>query len=329
MWYFANAGEYEGPYQEDYLGRQLRRGAIHRGTLVWREGMAAWLPLGQTELAKLLVTQMPWQTSARGEPKPQVAEGSRPSQAAVQNHLEAYEQSGFEKPQLLGQRIDASQPRSSTERKSRTVSSPYSWLSIAGLTQVATVLLALSAAASLLQVARFFVFVWPSEYHFYATFPPVLQGEQLYAALFFLTWSVCLLWFLRALHNLQTLGDQAVGMRPIVVFASFFAPILHLFYPYLAMRHLWNRSHAPSHLEVKRVSPVASLFWLGWILSGFFEDGIFHIQIGRHELYYTKLVLFAQLLPGLLGFITPLLAILFMRAIWRAQQEAHIAGENG
>jgi uncharacterized RDD family membrane protein YckC len=45
-WYYANAGDQKGPLTQDQFDQLVATGAIHDGTLVWREGMAAWQPWG-------------------------------------------------------------------------------------------------------------------------------------------------------------------------------------------------------------------------------------------------------------------------------------------
>lgn len=49
-WYYAMGGEQRGPVSEADLNGLYRERLINRSTLVWREGMTAWLPLEQTEL---------------------------------------------------------------------------------------------------------------------------------------------------------------------------------------------------------------------------------------------------------------------------------------
>ncbi len=46
-WYCALRGRTEGPLDAPMLLRQRRKGSISDATLVWREGMEEWLPLGE------------------------------------------------------------------------------------------------------------------------------------------------------------------------------------------------------------------------------------------------------------------------------------------
>lgn len=52
QWYYSKMGLQQGPVPEDELRTKIRRGEIGDSNLVWREGMADWLPLAQVaELA--------------------------------------------------------------------------------------------------------------------------------------------------------------------------------------------------------------------------------------------------------------------------------------
>ena len=46
QWYYANAGAQAGPIDEAELDRLVGQGLVRGDTLVWREGMPAWQPLG-------------------------------------------------------------------------------------------------------------------------------------------------------------------------------------------------------------------------------------------------------------------------------------------
>ncbi len=45
-WYYSNAGTQVGPIDEAELNRLVTLGTIRPDTLVWREGLPAWQPLG-------------------------------------------------------------------------------------------------------------------------------------------------------------------------------------------------------------------------------------------------------------------------------------------
>ena len=44
-WFYADGGKQQGPIDEAQLVALIQSGKITQETLVWREGMADWLPL--------------------------------------------------------------------------------------------------------------------------------------------------------------------------------------------------------------------------------------------------------------------------------------------
>ena len=54
MWYFTKDSTQEGPFDEQAIAATVAEGTIAGDTLVWRDGMSEWLPLHQTDLARLL-----------------------------------------------------------------------------------------------------------------------------------------------------------------------------------------------------------------------------------------------------------------------------------
>ena len=46
-WYYTKMGLKQGPVPDDELRLKIRRGEIGEATLLWRDGMADWLPLSQ------------------------------------------------------------------------------------------------------------------------------------------------------------------------------------------------------------------------------------------------------------------------------------------
>ena len=47
MWFYAKDGEQHGPVEAEDIRSRLQSGDLSNGTLVWREGMAQWSPLGE------------------------------------------------------------------------------------------------------------------------------------------------------------------------------------------------------------------------------------------------------------------------------------------
>jgi hypothetical protein len=55
-WYFMNGDKQEGPIEQDAITKLIQSGQITGNTPIWRDGMANWLKLSQTELAPLAHT---------------------------------------------------------------------------------------------------------------------------------------------------------------------------------------------------------------------------------------------------------------------------------
>jgi hypothetical protein len=54
QWYYASGGANQGPVTAEAIAQLVMTGGIVGPTPVWRDGMAAWTPLMQTELAALI-----------------------------------------------------------------------------------------------------------------------------------------------------------------------------------------------------------------------------------------------------------------------------------
>lgn len=67
-WHYTKMGLKQGPVPEDELRQKIRRGEIGDATLVWRDGMADWLPLSQVD--ELKADSPVVKPQADAEPKP-------------------------------------------------------------------------------------------------------------------------------------------------------------------------------------------------------------------------------------------------------------------
>lgn len=54
MWHYSFDGKAQGPTDEASMIELIQSGQLNRDTLVWRDGMANWAPLSNSELAKHL-----------------------------------------------------------------------------------------------------------------------------------------------------------------------------------------------------------------------------------------------------------------------------------
>ena len=47
MWYYATKGQPHGPFDDAALDQLIASGSVTNDTIVWKEGMQEWTPLGQ------------------------------------------------------------------------------------------------------------------------------------------------------------------------------------------------------------------------------------------------------------------------------------------
>jgi hypothetical protein len=364
MWYYASAssGDYEGPFHEDYLGRQLRAGVIHKGTLVWRDGFSEWLPLAETELAELLQPQAPWKTTPRYEPPPLERSEAAPTRAEhheadyeqdyEQDPLGGYEQRGYERPQSSWddeapfdppgpRRRRAPQqhrpgagsgrgPGSSSSVKGAAAANATNasdWRDLSGLTQVLTMALVLSAIASFMRLLHELSYFHAFRDHDAQTRPLLEIPSNLTGMAFLLSTVLFYLWLYRAIRNLPVLGAKSVDLSPGFVIVSFYLPILNLFLPFLAMRKLWRASFNPRQWPTQRVGIVVTILWVSWVLGrhgwiGPDASTIYAIQLEPEASYLMS----TEVLSEAFGCITFIATAVFVNAVWRAQAAGRNAG---
>jgi len=73
MWYFAQAGQQQGPVSDEQIKRMARDGSLGKEDLVWREGMASWQPAGEVagfEFSAPVFTPAPAPPAPRVIPPP-------------------------------------------------------------------------------------------------------------------------------------------------------------------------------------------------------------------------------------------------------------------
>ena len=70
MWYYESNGAQQGPVEEAEVRDLIKRGTIGRGTRVWKEGMADWIPAGDSELVLHLDRLSPRNPQSPASPPP-------------------------------------------------------------------------------------------------------------------------------------------------------------------------------------------------------------------------------------------------------------------
>lgn len=88
QWHYTKMGLKQGPVPEDELRAKIRRGEIGEATLVWRDGMADWLPLAQVDELKANAT-VPGQPVVESVPKPPETKQAEPDMVVPEKVGEA------------------------------------------------------------------------------------------------------------------------------------------------------------------------------------------------------------------------------------------------
>ena len=71
QWYYAVAGQQQGPVDTETLRKLIASGQVGQQDLVWKDGMANWVAPGQVpELAVAPAWQQPQGTPGYGQPQP-------------------------------------------------------------------------------------------------------------------------------------------------------------------------------------------------------------------------------------------------------------------
>jgi hypothetical protein len=79
MWHYTKGNDETRSFEESALETLVRDGEIGAGTLVWREGMDAWRPLAETDLASRVSLPVPVSSGPPARPAT-----SRPAGSSIQ-----------------------------------------------------------------------------------------------------------------------------------------------------------------------------------------------------------------------------------------------------
>ena len=69
-WWYATGGTRKGPVGFDFIREKVLRGEILPRDLVWKEGMAVWLPISDVSDLKPIIQALPPELPKTIEPPP-------------------------------------------------------------------------------------------------------------------------------------------------------------------------------------------------------------------------------------------------------------------
>jgi hypothetical protein len=138
-----------------------------------------------------------------------------------------------------------------------------------------------------------------------------------------------LLWLYRVASNLTALGNpkSRIEYTPGWAVGSFFIPFANLFMPYRAFRECWVKSAPLVRTEEEATfpprtpTPLLAAWWVSWILMGVVGRvaGRFRTRAGDADALVTAS--WVSIAAELIGIVSAVLAVFFVRALDRRQEE--------
>jgi hypothetical protein len=198
-----------------------------------------------------------------------------------------------------------------------------------------TMLLALSAAVSLLSVLTSVARISSGTVADPTSDEPTVFdfldfGVGLIHTVVFVTTVVLFcMWLHRAYSNLPALGNPKQALKHSAAWAvgSFFVPIANLFIPYRAVRETWAKSD-PGVAVDNYVAPqepsspsIMTLWWAFWIISNIVSNAAFRFSLNAKTAGEATVVAWLELFGELLAIPAAVFAILVVREIDRRQEE--------
>lgn len=292
MWHFVIEGETYGPVEETDIAARLRGGQLTAESLVWREGMADWLPISQTELHAYLPAGNDAPTLAQsevgGHTTPGYREGNyRP--AGVLTLLCTV----FLGLSILADSIDLVLLfLENNQLQKENPNAFYYELEMTGI----------DLAFGFIGLAMIGIF---------------LANVVLFC-----------MWIFRANKNARSLGGKAwMKYSPGWSVGWFFIPIANLWKPFQAMREIFNASQDPNTPDSSD-SKIVGFWWTCWLVANFvgqfYSRKVFAAETVQEVIDANTWGFAADLTSILSAFA----AIVMVRATYHAQQQTAIRQER-
>jgi hypothetical protein len=129
-------------------------------------------------------------------------------------------------------------------------------------------------------------------------------------------------WVYRAKANTAALGAAHLHFTPGWAVGWYFIPIANFWKPYLAMKELWQASHAPGAWHETAIGGLLPRWWTLWLLSLLSSPVVIYtsFQTGTVATEITNSL--AGVASTLVDLGLSLAAIALTRRIWQAQERA-------
>jgi hypothetical protein len=129
-------------------------------------------------------------------------------------------------------------------------------------------------------------------------------------------------WIYRAKANTAALGAAHLRFTPGWAVGWYFIPIANFWKPYLAMKELWQASHAPGACPEAAIGGLLPRWWTLWLLSLLSSPAVIYtsFQVGTVAAEITSSL--AGTASTLVDLGLSLAAIALTGRIWQAQERA-------
>jgi hypothetical protein len=236
MWYYQINEKAEGPIEDDQLQALIASRTISRKTLVWKDGLADWIPAEDTELSARFPSGPPPITRRENAP-PLPPKPSIPSTAPFPL--------GFHNPTRLA-----------------------SWVSaLLALSLLVAVVAIWSSSQQLDLLERI-----KSRGQFTMAEANASDARQrligvMQLILFVTTAIVFGRWIYVVARNVRIFGAQNLRFTPGWAVGFYFVPVANLWKPYQAMKEVWKASRTPGGWEREKGSFILGFWWTFWVIS--------------------------------------------------------------
>jgi len=130
-------------------------------------------------------------------------------------------------------------------------------------------------------------------------------------------------WIVLAHRNLPALGARYLDVTPAGAVAWFFVPVVQVWFPYRAMRTLWQNSHSARRPDLQDVSWVLPAWWTLW-LAFIYMPFIEFLLLAESRSIDEAITAVRFIIAGRIASIAlHIVASVLVVRIWNAQRKQH------
>jgi hypothetical protein len=135
------------------------------------------------------------------------------------------------------------------------------------------------------------------------------------------------MWIYRAAANIVAAGIAGFDFTPAWAVGWYFVPFANLVQPFLAMRQIWNASHAGGS-DIDRGDPILTLWWTAWLTSNIAANISIQMSFRATSVEMVDVSLYLGILSSILSLVLFVVGMRLVERITEAQRDrlspAHI-----